>query len=310
MKVVVTGAMGFIGSNLVERLLSNGFSVVAIDDLSNPSMAPTDRIKRRVGAKSWERFQFFDYSLIPPNLSKIGNVCKDAEAMIHLAAWGSVPKSFANPMDYIVNNEVGFLVATEIAEKLEMKRFVYASSSSVYGDALGVIKFEGREGHPLSPYAATKASNEMFSRMWRPVSKLESIIGLRFFNVYGPGQRPDSPYSAVIPKFCNEETITVFGGEQIRDFTYVGDAVTAIMLGLETSQKFGIYNVGTGFGTKIKTVAEMVGKEIILKPARPGEIQTSVASTEKAIDELGFSAQVKFKDGLEATKAFYEENKP
>lgn len=300
MKYLVTGCMGFIGSNLCGTLLKKGHQVIGVDNLSNSSNDPTGRMKRKAGL-NWSNFQFFDYDV--RDRDKIANLIVQAppQAIIHLAAMGSVQRSFLEPKKYIENNEIGFLSMAEVAEMCEVKHFVFASSSSVYGTNPNAIKSEHQTGLPLSPYAATKLMNEYHAMMWRQRSKLKSIIGLRFFNVYGPGQNHDSEYSAVIPKFMNSDKIMLFGGKQIRDFTFVDDVSFACELAANSPVSFDIYNVGGGQGTSIEKLAEMIPgkKEITRLPQRPGEAQNSIADTKKAEKNLGFKAQIDLKTGLQ-----------
>lgn len=311
MKILVTGCMGFIGSNLTSHLLNAGYQVIGFDNRSNCSINPTDRIKQNSG-KNWKNFKYFDCDI--RDLKAMSMICavERPEIIVHLAALGSVPRSFENPALVIDVNEKGFCNVLTLASSMGVKRVVFASSSSVYGDENKMVyKTEGNEGEPLSPYALTKSQNEKLAKIWQK-SGLE-LIGLRFFNVYGPGQLPDSPYSAVIPKFINDPEIVLNGaGSTVRDFTYVDDVCEAIELCLKSDHNVNfVVNVGTGRSTSIEELANIIlkhrrGIKIIYKAPRAGENPYSVASIIKARQYLNFQASYSLEEGLKKTIAYYE----
>lgn len=306
MNILVTGCMGFIGSNLVSKLLNDGHSVLGFDNLVNPSLSPTDRMKATSG-DNWQRFKFYklDVTNTTQMLSILAN--EKIDAIVHLAALGSVPRSFQFPLNVVHANELGFVSVLHTANLLGIKQFIFASSSSIYGMNDKEVKTEGQEGFPLSPYALSKKTNECFAQVWCPRVGI-NFVGLRFFNVYGPGQLPRSPYSAVIPKFINEDTPIVFGdGKTVRDFTFVDDVCDAISLSLEFSkEKSTIVNVGKGVGVSLNALIQILEKTPTYEGARIGDIPISIANPEKAKKELGFVAKVSIAQGLDITKKYYE----
>ena len=311
MLVLVTGALGFIGSNLCSKLLNDGHKVLAFDNRSNESLGATDRIKRESG-ENWKNFLFFQADV--QDLHGMLSICANyqPQAIVHLAAVGSVPRSFETPELYVHTNEIGFLNVMYMSQAFQVKKFIYASSSSVYGDADGGLRIEGNEGQCLSPYALSKKHNEEIARMWKGLYGANSI-GLRFFNVYGPGQLFDSNYSAVIPRWLSAEKIHVNGdGSVVRDFTFVGDVCEAICGCLQSTERHFIANVGTGVGTTLKELALAVSagkKEILYGEPRAGDIHTSVASTDNLKSKVGYRPATALLVGLEKTREFYEGHK-
>lgn len=310
MKILVTGALGFIGSNLVPKLLSQGHQVIGIDSLVNPSINPTDRIKASAGSK-WEHFKFFNTDIRATKEIKNLIFYEKAEALIHLAALGSVQRSFADPYETTSTNEGGFVAVVKLCSEVGIKRLVFASSSSVYGDHPTAHRREGYEGQPLSPYALSKVMNEKFARLFCPMAEI-NYAGLRFFNVYGPGQRPDSPYSSVIPRFINEPKPEVYGdGLQTRDFTYIEDVCDAVIaaLNLTANRDAAILNVGTGKPTSLLKLLDLTsgpGNPITKKPDRKGDVKDSFADTSKAAEILGWEAKVSVEEGIKLTKTYYD----
>lgn len=307
MKILVTGCMGFIGSNLVPFLLNKGIEVVGFDNNVNPSIMPTDRMKAASG-DNWANFKFYECDI--RELAVMRSICANElpTMIIHLAALGSVPRSFENPSLWIDVNERGFSNILCLASYFHMNRVVFASSSSVYGEVNSSSKIEGQEGETLSPYALTKKANEELARIWCQNIPLK-YIGLRFFNVYGPGQIPDSAYSAVIPKFINNPVIKIYGdGEAKRDFTYVDDVCSCIIRAIFSNKTNFVCNVGTGNQTSLNELAQLIkedGQEIKYVPERQGDVKLSKASTFRAKDFLGFEAKTDIASGIDKTKEFY-----
>lgn len=309
MRILLTGCMGFIGSNYARAVLMQGHQVMGIDNLSNCSINPTDRIKAG-NEKTWKNFDFMkadvrDYEIL------VGLAMKfKPHAIVHLAAMGSVPRSFGDPAQYIDVNERGFANILQLAHALGVKKLVYASSSSVYGAHPSPVRVEGAEALPTSPYGLSKLHNEHLAKVWGRFAGQPSI-GLRFFNVYGPGQRPDGAYAAVIPKWITwpEPDVKIYGnGETIRDFTYVGDAVQAICEAINVDSKHPqVVNVGTGKGTSLNELANLIGKGRKHVDPRAGDVAASIASPDFAAGLLGWRARVKLEQGLEITKTFYGE---
>lgn len=310
MKVLVTGSMGFIGSNLIPYLLNNGCEVIGIDNLLNPSLIPTDRMKEETNLDRWPLFKFWNCDIRDlQNLYSIF-VNEKPDIVVHLAALGSVMRSWDQPGLVTDINERGFANVLQAATAIKVKKFIFASSSSVYGPSEKNVKWEGSSLCPQSPYALTKVANERFANLWCGYMGLE-YIGLRFFNVYGPGQSPYSEYAAVIPRFFINPEITVYGdGSTIRDFTFVGDVAKAIFRCMTTPIKNDLMNVGTGQGTSLNTLAVLIknleGKEVKYLDPRPGDIKISIADTAKIENNLGMKKFTPLKEGLEITKRFYD----
>ncbi len=311
MTILVTGCMGFIGSNLVPLLLRAGHYVIGFDNLSNPSIAPTDRMKAR-SEKYWKKFKFYKVNIGAADHMQTFLMNERApDVVIHLAAVGSVPRSFSYPIDTIHNNCTGFASMMYTARMFGVKKFIYASSSSVYGNNKDLYKMEGLEGEALSPYALSKQMNEKFAKVWGAQQGIH-CIGLRFFNVYGPGQRPDGAYASVIPRFINNEKPVVYGdGTATRDFTYVDDVCEAIEKCLKLSdkgEKHVVMNVGAGWGTRVKHLLTLLGKEKVAeyKEERRGDIKTSIASTVILKSILDYTPPTKIEEGILKTKAYYD----
>lgn len=308
MKILLTGCMGFIGSNVASHLLNAGHDVVGFDSLANCSINPTDRIKQNSG-NNWNNFKFYECDI--RDLKAMNTICihEKPEMVVHLAALGSVPRSFENPSLVIDVNERGFCNVLTLASSVGVKRVVFASSSSVYGDDQNPLRSEGMEGEPLSPYALTKLQNEKLAKIWSKNSNLEHI-GLRFFNVYGPGQLPNSPYSAVIPRFINSDKIIIYGdGNTVRDFTYVDDVSRAIELALTCKAKNLCMNIGTGRQTSINQLASLISggvKPVVYAKERPADVKKSVADTRVAQELLKFKSSHAVVTGLKKTIAYYE----
>lgn len=306
MSILVTGCMGFIGSNLVPKILATGQDVIGIDNLCNPSINPTDRMKKASGLH-WRGFKFYKLDIKnPDHMASIASN-EDVDCIVHLAAIGSVPRSFKDPLATVSTNEGGFASIMSLASAMKIRRVVFASSSSVYGTAKEPTKKEGHEGYPISPYALSKAMNERFAMIYAPPYKI-NFAGLRFFNVYGPGQSFNSDYSAVIPKFINTPRPEVYGdGSATRDFTFVGDTCEAIVKAVDYTKGGSlICNVGTGVGNDVNTILSLLGKQADKTNMRYGDVQISIADTERAKKVLGFEAKIMLPEGLEITKAYYE----
>jgi UDP-N-acetylglucosamine 4-epimerase len=204
---------------------------------------------------------------------------------------------------------VGFVNLLQIMHARGIKRLVYASSSSVYGHTSEPVRTEGYEGPLSNPYALTKRMNEDFARVWATPAGIQNV-GLRFFNVYGPGQVPHSPYAAVIPRFINFNPVVNGDGNTVRDFTFVGDACEAIkravnLTALKTDTSL-VCNVGTGVGVSLRELLVLLGKTAKHGPAREGDVQISIANTDYARSVLGYQAAVSIKEGLKRTVEFYE----
>lgn len=304
--ILVTGGSGFIGSNIVEYLMSNGVKTVRI--LDNLSTGKKSNIEFMLEKYSNLEFMYGDIS----NLETCRNAVKGIDIICHQAALGSVPRSVNDPLSSHISNVNGFLNILIAAKEVGIKRIVYASSSSVYGDNPTLPKVEENTGNVLSPYAATKAIDEIYGNVFTKCYGME-CIGLRYFNIFGPRQDPNGAYAAVIPKFIqlmknNLEPKINGDGTYSRDFTYVTNAVEANVLGMMTnnSNTFGeAFNIGCGGQYSLNELVNAINKGLgtNIKPVygslRPGDIPHSNADISKASNLLNYKVLVKFEEGIE-----------
>lgn len=307
---LVTGGAGFIGSNLVAFLLENGLRVTVLDNLS------TGKRENIVEFMDSPNFRFIEGDITDYNTCL--NAIQGVDFISHQAAMGSVPRSIEFPHNTHNVNATGFLNMLHAAKESGVKRFVYASSSSVYGDNVVSPKGIGMEGELLSPYAVTKRLNEEYGKVYQKLHGMQTI-GLRYFNVFGPKQDPNGVYAAAIPKFIdkmmNGEQLTINGdGEQTRDFTFVKNAVKANVLALSTSndETFGnVFNVACGQYFSLNQVVGAIkeslishGKynpacEIVHGPDRPGDIRDSLADISLTTKQLGYGDLDLFEEGID-----------
>ena len=305
-RALVTGGAGFIGSHLVDALLSNGCEVKVIDDLSTGRLSNLEHIKNRIS--------FYQNDIRDQDI--LNEVVRGCDIIFHLAAMVSVPLTVENPVDSAMVNDLGTLFILEAARKNRVKRVVFASSCAVYGDDPAVPKNEHMDPKPKSPYAVQKLASEYYARLYYDLYQLETVC-LRYFNVFGPRQDPSSPYSGVISifmtKVSSKSSPVIYGnGEQFRDFIFVNDVVRANLLAANTSEAIGkTYNIGTGKFVRINKLWEMINQlagqniEPEYKPPRPGDILESVADIERANKDLGFVPKYSFEEGLEITFDWY-----
>lgn len=309
---LVTGGAGFIGSNLCEAILNLGFRVRCLDDLSTGKQANVDLFIDN------PRYEFVKGDV--KDLDTCMKACEGVDYVLNQAAWGSVPRSIEMPLFYCVNNIQGTLNMLEAARQKGVKKFVYASSSSVYGDEAHLPKQEGVEGNLLSPYALTKRCDEEWAKQYTMHYRLDTY-GLRYFNVFGRRQDPDGAYAAVIPKFIkqllNDERPTINGdGYQSRDFTYIENVVEANLKAClapheAAGQAFNIAYGGREFLIDIYyTLTKALGKDIepIFGPDRKGDIKHSNADISKAKALLGYAPEYDFARGLNEAIEWYKNN--
>lgn len=311
-RAVVTGAAGFIGSNLAEALLAAGASVVGLD---NFSAGKRENLSSFAGNPAFEMTEG-DVR----DLEACLRACKGADFVLHQAALGSVPRSISDPAVTTDVNVMGTLNMMLAARDAGVGRFVYASSSSVYGDDPRLPKKEGNEGRPLSPYAVTKRVNELHGRLFFDLYGLETI-GLRYFNVFGRRQDPDSAYAAAIPLFVRQllrgERPVIYGdGRQSRDFTYIDNVIQANLAACAAPRDAcgGVYNIA--FGGRVYLIdlynklCALLGKSI--EPAyeaeRPGDVKHSLADISEARRALAYDPKVSFEEGIEMTIEWYKRN--
>jgi len=304
-KIVVTGGAGFIGSNLARSLCDEN-EVVVIDNLS------TGRIENIASIIDSRKIQFVKGSITDLQLMK--GVLTGMDIVFHEAAIPSVPRSIADPISSNEAGVTGTLTALLAARDCGVKRFVYASSSSVYGDTPTLPKHEEMPMNPISPYAATKVASETYCRLFNELYGL-STVSLRYFNVFGPHQDPTSQYAAVVPRFISKamscEDLVVYGdGLQTRDFTYVQDAVRANILAAEGSSS-GSYNIASGKQITIRELASTIlgiaNSKAIIKYDAPlsGDIRHSLADITKARKAFGYAPSYSIQQGLKETVAWF-----
>lgn len=309
---LVTGAAGFIGSNLCEAILNMGYKVRALDDLSTGKQKNVDMFLAN------PNYEFIKGDI--KDLDTCMKACEGVDYVLNQAAWGSVPRSIEMPLFYCANNIQGTLNMLEAARQKGVKKFVYASSSSVYGDEPVLPKKEGREGNLLSPYAVTKMCDEEWAKQYTRHYGLDTY-GMRYFNVFGRRQDPNGAYAAVIPKFIkqllNGETPTINGdGKQSRDFTYIENVIEANLKAcLAPSSVAGeAYNIAYGGREYLidiyygLTKALEVDVEPNFGPDRAGDIKHSNADISKARELLGYDPDWSFERGIEAAIEWYKEN--
>ena len=315
-KWLVTGAAGFIGSHLVETLLGLNQYVVGLDNFSTGYAHNVDTVKQQLPSEQRRRFRFIEGDI--SDAATCRRACRQVNYVLHQAAMGSVPRSFADPLATHSANTTGFIQVLEAAKKAKVSRVVYASSSSVYGDAKGLPKREGREGAPLSPYAVSKAVDEMYARVFHD-GYGQQLIGLRYFNVFGPRQDPDGAYAAVIPRWIQallkDQTSEIYGdGKTSRDFCYVANAVQANLLAATARQvQQGVYNVAVGERTSLNRLHRLLRKRIgsnrapKQKPFRAGDVRHSLADISAASKDLGYRPTHTIEQGLDLTVRWYQE---
>lgn len=319
---LVTGAAGFIGSNLSEFLLNNGQIVVGLDNFSTGHRRNLEDLRISVGDKAWKNFSLVEGDIC--SFESCKRAVEGVQVILHQAALGSVPRSIDNPLGTNQANVEGFLTVLDTARRVGVRRIVYASSSSVYGDSPELPKVEERVGRPLSPYAASKLSNEIYSHAFAECYGLE-MVGLRYFNVFGKRQDPEGAYAAVIPRWIKalsigESCVMNGDGETSRDFCYVANVVQANIraaLGEMKSGESRVYNVGVGEKTTLKDLYQSIAREVVrcgkLKsipepkyaPFRAGDVRHSLANVEKISKELGYSPTHSLNEGLLECVSWY-----
>lgn len=308
MNILVTGGAGFIGSHLTERLVEQRHRVTVLDDLSTGREENIAHLE--------EQIRFVKGSITDRAL--LQEVMQGIEVVFHEAALGSVPRSVEDPLTTHEVNVTGTFNVLLTARDAGVKRVVYAASSSAYGDTPTLPKVETMLPNPLSPYAVSKLVGEYYCQVFTRVYGLETVC-LRYFNVFGPRQNPDSQYAAVIPKFITAalkgEPLTVFGdGEQSRDFTYIENVVQANLLAMESNQAVGkVYNVACGgrytLNQLLRQLEAILGHKLEVQylPPRAGDVKHSMASIDAALLDLGYSVRVSFEDGLRATLLWFRQ---
>lgn len=303
---LVTGGAGFIGSNIVRRLVAEGAQVRVLDDFSTG---------RRENLAGIDGIEVYEGSLLDSDCLKL--VMDGVDYVLHQGAIPSVPRSIAEPLKTHEANVTGTLLLLEAAKAAWVKRVVFAASSSAYGDTEVLPKVEDMAANPLSPYAINKYASELYAKVYADLYGLETVC-LRYFNIFGPHQDPASEYAAVIPKFIlamlDGKAPVIYGdGEQSRDFTYIDNAVEANLLACN-SEKVGqgeVINVAIGerysLNQLVVILNEILGTKIepVYAEARPGDVKHSLAAIERAKELLGYNAVVGFREGLERTVEWF-----
>lgn len=323
---LVTGVAGFIGSNLLETLLRLDQRVVGLDNFATGHQHNLDEVQQLVSPEQWARFSFIEGDI--RNLDDCRSACDSADYVLHQAALGSVPRSLNDPITSNATNVDGFLNMLVAARDAEVKSFVYAASSSTYGDHPGLPKVEDVIGKPLSPYAVTKYVNELYSDVFAR-SYGFTTIGLRYFNVFGKRQDPNGAYAAVIPRWTaamiSKDDVFINGdGETSRDFCFVDNAVQANLLAAttnEASARNQVYNVAVGDRTSLNQLFHALRDALALngliyaKPPvyrgfRSGDVRHSQADISKIVRLLGFKASHTIKAGIGCAMPWYISLRP
>ena len=330
---LVSGAAGFIGSHLLEGLLSRGQRVVAFDNFSTGSASNLEAVKAGVGEDAWGRLRFVEADLL--DLSACRELCRGVDFVLHQAAVGSVPRSIDSPLGTHASNLTGFLNMLVAAKEANVRRFVYASSSSVYGDSEEIPKVEDRTGAPLSPYAVSKVAGELYAGVFSRAYAMR-LVGLRYFNVFGPRQNPDGPYAAVIPKWISlmlqGKGCVIYGdGYTKRDFCYVDNVVEANFLAALCNMTdtcdlpeisgcgplCGVCNIAASAEMSLLELHGMICRKLSLvsgrkiddtvtfEAFRPGDIRRSLADVERARRVLGYVPRFSLEEGLDETISWF-----
>jgi UDP-N-acetylglucosamine 4-epimerase len=317
---LVTGAAGFIGSHLVETLLSLDQTVVGLDNFATGHRHNLQVVQASLSTTQWARFRFMEGDIRDAATCAIA--CQGAQIVLHQAALGSVPRSIADPITSNATNVTGFLNLLVAARDAGVQRFVYAASSSTYGDHPALPKVEHTIGRPLSPYAVTKLVNELYAEVFARTYGLHSM-GLRYFNVFGPRQDPNGAYAAVIPRWASAlvkgEPVRINGdGETSRDFCFVANAVQANLLAGTTENPAAlnqVYNVAVGERTSLNTLFALLKSALgsavrgdpqpVYQDFRAGDVRHSLADISKARELLGYAPSHDVRAGLRVAAPWY-----
>lgn len=322
---LVTGGAGFIGSHLVQTLLSLDQSVVVLDNFATGHRHNLDDVRRAVGDTAWKSFSLIEGTIVDP--ATCVAACDGIDIVLHQAALGSVPRSIERPLDTHAANATGFINMLNAARQAGVGRLVYASSSAVYGDSPELPKSEERIGKPLSPYAASKLINEVYADVFVRSYQMQ-LVGLRYFNVFGPRQDPQGAYAAVIPRWAAQmlrgEACAINGdGQTSRDFCFIANVVQANLraaLASDPAALNRVYNVAVGDRTTLTQLHEklaaglkeqcpaMAVQAIEYRAFRAGDVMHSLANIDAARRLLGYSPTHSVAEGLRQTAAWYAAN--
>ncbi len=319
---LLTGVAGFIGSNLLQALLELDQTVVGLDNFATGKRANLEEVRNAVSSERWARFALVEGDVASPDVC--ARAVAGVERVLHQAALGSVPRSIEQPLETNAANVTGQLALLEAARRAGVRRFVYASSSSVYGDEPTLPKVEGRLGRALSPYAVTKLADELYASVYGSLHGLETV-GLRYFNVFGPRQDPEGAYAAVVPRWTaalirGDEVCINGTGETSRDFCYVANVVQANLLAATTTRAEALgeaYNIAVGQRTTLLQLFEALRSRLARRfphladarpvhgPFRAGDVMHSLADVEKARGLLGYAPSHTLELGLDEAIDWY-----
>ncbi|MBU0967452.1 MAG: Vi polysaccharide biosynthesis UDP-N-acetylglucosaminuronic acid C-4 epimerase TviC [Proteobacteria bacterium] len=319
---LVTGVAGFIGSNLLETLLKLDQHVVGLDNFSTGFQHNFDEVQQLVSDQQWQRFSFVQGDI--RDLATCRDVCGEVDFVLHQAALGSVPRSIEDPLLTNENNLTGFLNMLVAARDAKVQRFVYAASSSTYGDHPDLPKVEDKIGKPLSPYAVTKYVNELYADVFARTYGFQTI-GLRYFNIFGRRQDPNGAYAAVMPKWFSalirgEELFINGDGETSRDFCYIDNCVQGNLLAATVANPAAlnqVYNIAFGARTTLNELFNLIQQRVLAimpeikattptyRDFRPGDVRHSLADISKAHTLLGYEPLYSVKDGLDQAAEWY-----
>jgi len=322
---LITGVAGFIGSNLLETLLKHGQRVVGLDNFATGHQRNLDEVQTLVGPEQWANFKFIEGDI--RDLKDCQRACEGVDYVLHQAALGSVPRSVADPITTNAANVTGFLNMLVAARDANVTRFVYAASSSTYGDHPGLPKVEDVIGKPLSPYAVTKYVNELYADVFGKTYGMR-CMGLRYFNVFGPRQDPNGAYAAVIPKWIASmirgESVFINGdGETSRDFCFIANVVQANLLAATTQNTDAlnqVYNVAVGDRTTLNELYAQLRRNLlplhphlqgampVYRDFRAGDVRHSLADISKACSLLGYAPTQRIGQGIEMAMPWYIQN--
>jgi UDP-N-acetylglucosamine/UDP-N-acetylgalactosamine 4-epimerase len=316
---LVTGVAGFIGSHLAEALLSADRAVIGLDNFATGTPDNLAAVAAGVQRDQRARFRFVEGDVRDADTCR--EVMQGVDVVLHQAALNSVPRSLAHPGQVLDVNTIGTTNLFRAADDAGVRRVVYASSSSVYGDVTTALRTEWVLGDPLSPYAVSKRAVEQLATVYHRIADID-VVGLRYFNVFGPRQNPNGPYSAVIPRWIDAmlagESPVIYGeGKQSRDFTYVGDVVCAnVLAAMGPSGTSPVYNVGAGRSTSVRelfeTLRDLLGAyadvgsiEAVSAPPRVGDVASALADLTLVSRDLGYRPRTTIEDGLRDTVAWF-----
>lgn len=322
---LITGVAGFIGSNLLESLLTNNQCVIGIDNFETGHQDNIDDVKQSVSSSQWKNFTFHEIDIF--DYTELENVFNDVDFVLHQAALGSVPRSISDPKRTNEVNISGFLNVLNIAKENLVKGFIFATSSSVYGDHKTLPKKENCIGNPLSPYAITKLTNELYAKTFSEHYGFKSV-GLRYFNVFGKRQDPHGAYAAVVPRWIksmidNNEIYINGDGSTTRDFCYIENAIDANILSAlkiqEMTNSFEVMNIAVGESNDLNKLFELIysimaknevccDKKLSYRNFRPGDIKDSLADISKAKKLINYYPRYNLKEGLKECIPWYIKN--